>query len=84
MKNLASLLMQQKWHKVKGKNGIESTEFFYKCHGWKKERRLVAIRKEIDLTCETKTLFPLPQYEFFCYVTNLKMSTWKIHTCIRG
>jgi len=81
MKNLASLLMQQKWQKVKGLKGIESTEFSYKCQGWKKERRLVAIRSEIDSTCETKTLFPIPQYEFFCYVTNLKISPWKIHKC---
>lgn len=81
MKNLAGLLMQQKWQKVKGKKGIESTEFSYQCHGWKKERRLVAIRKEVDLTTETQTLFPIPQYEFFCYVTNLKMSPWKIHKC---
>jgi hypothetical protein len=81
MKNLASLLMQQKWQKVKGKKGIESTEFVYQCHGWKKARRLVAIRKEVDLTTVTQTLFPLPQYEFFCYVTNLKISPCKIHKC---
>jgi len=81
MKNLASLLMSQKWKKVTGKKGIESTEFTYKCQGWKKERRLVAIRKKIDLTTETKTLFPIPQYEFFCYVTNLKSSAWNIHKC---
>jgi hypothetical protein len=73
--------MSQKWQKVKGKKGIESTEFLYKCDGWKKERRLVAIRKEIDLTTETKTLFPIPLLRFFCYVTNLKLSAWKIHKC---
>lgn len=81
MKNLASLLMQQKWQPVKGKKGIESTEFFYQCQGWRKERRLVAIRKEVDLTSENKTLFPVPQYEFFAYVTNLKRRPWKIHKC---
>jgi hypothetical protein len=81
MKNMAGRLMQQKWQKVKGKKGIESTEFSSKCHSWKKERRLVAIRTEIDLTTEIKTLFPIPQYEFFCYVTNLKLSPWKIHKC---
>ncbi len=80
MKNLASLLMQQKWKKVKGKNGIESTEFLYKCVRWKKGRRFVAIRKVVDVTT-MPTLFPLPQYEFFCYVTNLKLSPWKIHKC---
>jgi len=81
MKNLASLLMSKKWKKVSGKKGIESTEFTYKTVG---KRRLVAIRKEIDLTTETQTLFPIPQYEYFCYVTNLKGSAWKIHKCIRG
>lgn len=67
MKNLTSLLMSQKWQKVKGKKGIESTDFTYKCDSWKKERRLVAIRKEIDLTTENRTLFPVPQYDFFMY-----------------
>jgi hypothetical protein len=81
MKNLTSLLMSQKWQIVRGKKGIESCEFSYKCRGWKKERRFVALRKEVDLATETRTLFPLPQYEFFCYVTNLKLSPWKIHKC---
>ena len=79
LKNLASLLMKQDWKKVKGQKGVESTEFFYQCHGWKKERRFVAIRRIVDNVEET--LFPLPQYEFFCYVTNLKLTPWKIHKC---
>jgi hypothetical protein len=81
MKNLVKLLMSQNWQKVKGQPGIESTEFVYQCHGWKKARRFVAIRKEVELTTETRTLFPVPQYEFFCYVTNLHLSPWKIHKC---
>lgn len=70
MKNLTRLLMQQEWRKVKGKKGIESTTFTYKCHGWKKERQFVAIRKKLDITTPIKTLFPIPEYAFFCYVTN--------------
>jgi len=81
MKNLATLLMQQNWKKVKGQKGVESTEFVYQCEGWKKARRFVAIRSEIDSTTETKTLFPTPRYEFFGYVTNLKITAWKIHKC---
>jgi len=81
MKNLVSLLMQQNWTKVRGKKGVESTEFVYQCNGLQKERRFVAIRFEIEVKTETKTLFPIPQYEFFCYVTNLKDSAWKIHKC---
>jgi len=73
--------MSQKWQKVKGQKGIESCEFTYKCEGLQKGCRFVAIRKEVDLATETRTLFPLPQYEFFCYVTNLKLSAWKIHKC---
>ena len=79
-KNLASLLMPQKWQFVKGKKGIESTEFSYKCQGFQYERRLVAIRSEIDSTSEAKTLFPIPQYEFFWDKTNLKMSAFQIHS----
>jgi len=73
--------MQQKWQKIKGKKGMESTTFSYKCHGWKKKRQFVAIRKELDPTTSLHTLFPIPKYEFFCYVTNLKLSPWKIHKC---
>jgi hypothetical protein len=80
MKNLNLLLMQQKWQKVRGKKGFESTEFQYKCQGWKTERRFVAIREVIEPGTE-KTLFPTPEYDFFCYVTNLKLSPWKVHKC---
>ena len=60
MKNLASLLMQQNWKKVKGQKGVESTEFLYRCDSFQSERRMVAIRSEIASTTETKTLFPIP------------------------
>lgn len=59
MKNLNKLLMQQKWQKVRGQKGFESTELNYKCQGWKRERRFVAIRQIIDSIPE-KTLFPVP------------------------
>ena len=57
--------MQHKWQKIKGKKGIESTTFAYKCDGWKRERKFVAIRKELDPTTNVQTLFPIPKYEFF-------------------
>jgi hypothetical protein len=72
--------MKPDWKKVKGQKGIESTKFFYQCQGWKKERQFVAIRRLVDDKIE-QTLFPIPQYEFFCYVTNLKISPWKIPDC---
>jgi len=81
MRNLTKLLMQQKWQKVKNQKGIESTEFEYKCEGWKRDRRFVAIRKLVESSTTVETLFPLPQYEFFGYVTNLKISPFQVHKC---
>ncbi len=78
MKNLTFLLMQQSWRRAKNKPGIETTEFRYRCHGWKKARRFVAIRLLVDNETEN-VLFPMPQYEFFCYVTNLKLTPWEAH-----
>lgn len=79
MKNLGQLLMAQTWHKVKNKPGMESTEFTYKCGGWKKERRFTAIRIEVGEAGDT--LFPVPKYEFFCYVTNLNFTPLGVHKC---
>jgi hypothetical protein len=80
MKNLSSLLMQQSWRKAKNKPGIETTEFMYRCHDWKKARRFVAIRVLAENETEN-VLFPLPHYEFFCCVTNLKLTPWESHKC---
>jgi len=79
MKNLVPLLMEQSWRKAKNRPGVETTEFMHKCHGWTRARRFVAVR--ILLDTETKgTLFPIPHYEFFCYVTNLSCTPWEAHT----
>lgn len=80
MKNLTDLLMQQTWRKAKNRPGIETTEFTHQCHGWKKPRKFVAVRRLIDPGTKG-TLFPIPQYEFFCYVTNLCLTPWEIHKC---
>jgi len=78
MKNLVPLLMEQSWRKAKNKPGVETTEFMYKCHGWTRARRFAAVRILVDT--ETKgTLFPIPKYEFFCYVTNLSLTPWEAH-----
>jgi len=82
MKNLATLLMEQSWRKAKNKPGVETTEFMHQCHGWTRARRFVAVRILVDT--ETKgRLFPLPHYEFVCYVTNLSCTPWEVHQCYR-
>ena len=80
MKNLAPLLMRQSWRKARNKPGIETTEFMYSCQGWKKARRFVAIRVLVENETEN-VLFPMPRYEFFCYVTNLMLTPWETHKC---
>ena len=73
MRNLVEMLMSQtSWQREKGKTGIETVVFLHQCHGWKKARRFVAIRKLVAVQTEG-VFFPMPQYEFFCYVTNLPM-----------
>lgn len=78
MKNLEVRLSRQEWQKVKNQPGIEAAKFKHKCHGWKRERRFVAIRKLVELKTEG-LFFPLPKYEYFCYVTNMPFTPWEAH-----
>ena len=80
MRGLKTLLEQQKWRKIKNRPGIESTEFKYKCGGWKRERRFVAIR-QITYSESEDSLFPEPkiEYDYFCYVSNMGMTPWGSH-----
>jgi len=80
MKGLEMLLAAQTWRKLKNRAGFESTEFTYKCTGWKRERRFVAVR-EATIIESDDLLFPLPkiEYAYFCYVTNMSLSPWGSH-----
>lgn len=80
LKGLESLLSIQKWRKIKYQPGFESTEFYYKCSGWKRKRRFVAVR-EVIITPSDDPLFPLPkiEYAYFCYVTNMNRSPYASH-----
>jgi len=70
---------QSSWKRQKGKPGIETIDFMHQCSGWRKARRFVAVRKQVSVTTK-ETLFPVPEYEFFCYVTNNPSNTpWSIH-----
>jgi len=81
MRGLKEILEKQVWQKVKNMEGIEVAEFEYECGGWKRGRKFVAVRIVIGYT-EESALFPgftEPVYEYFCYVTNMKLSPWKAH-----
>jgi hypothetical protein len=81
-KGLTSLLEAQKWKKIKNQSGFEQTDFQYRCSGWKEERRFTAIR-QIEEEIDTKeTLFagtPKIEYNYFCYVSNMKSTPWSRH-----
>ncbi len=81
LRGLTALLEKQSWRKIAGKEGYESTTFEYKCSEWSKPRTFVAVRKLIDVKIEEDTLFESKKYEYdyFCYVSNLKLSPWATH-----
>jgi hypothetical protein len=77
-KGLTKLLMAQTWHPLRRRPGWEMAEFEYRCQKWKKARRFVAVRWLVQENAKG-LLFPQPQYEFFCYVTNLDLTPWEAH-----
>jgi Transposase DDE domain group 1 len=78
LKGLAKLLMAQTWHPLRRRPGWEGTEFQYRCRGWKRSRRFVAVRRLVREDTAGR-FFPRPHYEFFCYVTNLDLTPWSVH-----
>jgi len=64
-KGLEKLLMAQSWRPLRRRPGWEGAVFAYRCHGWKRARRLVAVRRLVQENTAGR-LFPQPQYEFFC------------------
>lgn len=79
LRNLPGLLSGRKWRKVRNMPDFEAAEFFYRCTGWSESRRFVAVRVLTGIITEG-LLFPKPEYDYFCYVTNDdSLSPWKAH-----
>ena len=78
MRNLSSLLVRQDWDKIPGMPNWEMCEFYYQAQNWRKERRFVAIRKYSGLK-DKDSLFPVREYTYFCYVTNIYDSPLQLH-----
>lgn len=79
LKNLSDLLSGQKWREIRNMPGFEAAAFMYRCTGWSKPRRFVAVRVLTGIITEG-LLFPKPNYDYFCYVTNDdSLSPWKAH-----
>lgn len=81
LRGLTELLEKQSWRKIAGRPGYESSKFEYRCSGWSKTRTFVAVRLLTGTTIEEGVLFESKKYEYdyFCYVSNLNLSSWATH-----
>ena len=74
LKNLTKLLAEQVWTKIRRQPGWEQCVFWYKCGGWKVERRFVAVRIKTGESKDGEAI-----YEYFCYVTTEELTPWQAH-----
>ena len=81
LRNLARLLSCQKWTPVAGHPGWEATTFEHRCGSWSRSRTFKAVRQRKTSVEPTPQLHLLevPEYEYFCYVTNLSLTPWETH-----
>ena len=54
------------------------SEFYYRAKSWDRKRRFVAVRKFKGML-ETDSFFPVRDYSYFCYVTNIEESPLQLH-----
>ena len=78
MRSLNDLLREQDWKSIPGMPDWEMTDFYYQAKSWDKKRRFVAVRKYKGML-ETDSLFPIRDYSYFCYVTNIEESPLYLH-----
>ncbi len=63
-------------------NGWEVGEFWYRPHRWEKRHRYVVVRRPIPEEPEEAdqlTLFKDVKYAYHIFVTNLKVSAWRVY-----
>lgn len=81
LKNLKTLLAGQNWQILPNDENVAICEFIYKGHGWKKSRKLRAIRtiKEWQEVLYFGQVFWVPLYEYACYCSNLSEDAVALH-----
>jgi hypothetical protein len=81
MRNLVGLLSRQVWLPVPGQSGWEETTFEHQCGTWSRSRTFKAVRQRQEANEPTAQLQLLeaPEYDYFCYVTNLSLTPWETH-----
>ena len=78
MRNLNDLLRKQDWDNIPDMPDWKMTDFYYQAKSWDRPRRFVAVRKYRGML-ETDSLFPVRDYSYFCYVTNIEESPLYLH-----
>lgn len=78
LKNLKTLLSSQVWFEIPGMSGWSMTDFDYQAHSWKAPRHFSAVRRVKSVITEG-TLFPIIEYDYFCYVSNIEESPLYLH-----
>ena len=81
LRNLKTLLQMQQWEPVIGVKDVAVCEFDHKCKGWKKSRRLKAIRtvKEYVPVDILGMIEYEPVYQYACYCSNLELDAVGLH-----
>jgi hypothetical protein len=81
MKNLKKLLENQAWSILLENNDIAICEFYYQANGWKKPRKLRAIRtlERYEWTEYFGERIPVPIYKYACYCSNLPLNAYELH-----
>jgi len=78
LRNMKHLIASCGWEDIPGCSGIAYSEKMYQAQGWKQPRKLVFIRRLVK-THTDRMLFPIPEYDYTCYVTNLEESPLEIY-----
>jgi hypothetical protein len=79
MSNWKAVWAAQVWQKARGEQGLWTAEFEHLVAGWTRSRRFVAVRRLVRMLTPEKdgVLFPMPEYSYGLWVTNLGFTPLK-------
>ena len=79
IRNWKRLCAAQVWEKARGEEGLWTAEFEYLVEGWDRPRRFVAVRRLVRMLTPEQdgVLFPVPEYSYGLWVTNLGLTPLK-------
>jgi hypothetical protein len=79
IRNWKKLCAGLNWQKARGREDLWTAEFEHQIEGWNRPRRFVAVRRLVGMLTPEKdgVLFPIPEYSYGLWVTNLGLSPLK-------